>query len=307
MDMESILRIVGQIAGIGGLAIGLFLLVARSVLKELPKPKGFSQDRFKSIVDKIIIFAFILSIIGLGIYGFLKYMESANLVQENKKLQNTLSLIVEQNLKAKTAAIEVLDLDLTFDLTGWKSVPLENIRTDKKSLEITTNKRKLWKATREAKTMIGTYGTRSSFEPVFDCLEYDMLPIRNTDPLTPGVDTENRWILEYNLEKAPLFTPFEVTTVVRAYNSMQNEKTEFEGTLISFPTRKALLRVKFPMNKLPLEDPNSIWCETKPLGENIPFSRVQNPKINISEDRSIVEWEIDEPRLNYLYLIHWNW
>lgn len=305
--MESILRVVGQVAGIGGLAIGLFLLIARNVLQVVPKPKGMSQDRFKSIVDRIILFAFILSVIGLGIYGFLKYRESAHLADENLKLKETLRDITEISMKARTAALEVLELELTFDLKGWKSVSLDKLATEKTSVEITKNRRVVWRATKEAARMYGTYGTRSSFEPVFDCKEFDMKPSLSTDPLTPGQDSQKRWILEYNIENAPLFTPFEINTEVKAYNALQNETTEFEGTLISFPTRKAVIRVVFPMHKLPLNEPGAIWCESKPFGEKVPFSPINNPKLKVSDDRSIVEWEIDEPRLNYLYLIHWKW
>jgi hypothetical protein len=314
METEGILRILGQIAGIGGLAIGLFLLVARSVLKEIPKPEPFSGKDYpkiikgyKTVIDRIILFAFILSIIGLGIYGLIKYRESYKLAEEKSRLEEIIREITDQNLKSKTAAFEVLELELTFDLTNWKSVPLEKLAIDKLSLQVTKSRRVLWRAAKEARRFVSTYGTRSSFDPVFDCKEYDMKAVLNTDSITPGQDSQKRWILEYNVETAPLFTPFEINTETRAYNSLQNENTEFEGTLIAFATRKALLRVIFPKNKLPLEEPGSIWCETKPFGEKVPYSPVNNPKLKISEDRSIVEWEIDEPRLNYLYLIHWKW
>jgi hypothetical protein len=71
MGMESVqlLKIFSEVAGIGGLGMGLFLLVVREVLKKVNPPDRPSAKQFYLLLNRIILFSFILAVLGLVIYA----------------------------------------------------------------------------------------------------------------------------------------------------------------------------------------------------------------------------------------------
>jgi len=62
----------GEVAGLGGLGLGLFFLIVRLVLQTVPLPKNIPAAPYLKLVNRIIVFAFILALVGLGIYGTLQ-------------------------------------------------------------------------------------------------------------------------------------------------------------------------------------------------------------------------------------------
>lgn len=82
--MMDILKTVGQIAGIGGLALGVFLILFREVIRrkifpELPKPQAYKLLRL------IIILVFIVTIVGIGAWV---YVETApKPIEDTTRLQ----------------------------------------------------------------------------------------------------------------------------------------------------------------------------------------------------------------------------
>jgi hypothetical protein len=323
MSVEEVLRITGQVAGIGGLAFGLFLSIGRAVLKVLPTPKAFRGVSFFRTIDRIILYTFILAVIGVTCYAFLemnrrvsdlaplkdKYeslSEShASLLQDYEELKRKYGLTQDASLRARSAAFEVLLADVTFDLTHWAPVPPEVQETEKRSYEVTRTKRVLWRADSDLKTFASTYGTASQLDPEFSCKTHLMRAIENTDSIQTGKETLRRWILEYDVSGQPLFTPFTVVTEITGWNALQNQATEHEGTLILFPTRRATLKVIFPPSKLP--KPDSFECFQYPLQKNHSKLPFENPKLTVAPDRSWVQWEIEQPSLGYHYEIHWKW
>lgn len=178
----------------------------------------------------------------------------------------------------------------------------------KRSEQVTTNTRWIWRAHQEAEKFSGgTFGTDSPFEPNITCLspKYTLNQIENFDRLQGGKDSGRRWNLEYDVKDAPLFEPFEIVTKTTAWNTLQNSNEGHEGSLIRIPTRKLTLIVKFPKERLPHKD--GFTLKTMPLLDPASAAISQEGKLTIAPDLSYVKWEIDQPKLGYHYLIYWQW
>jgi len=323
MNTETILRLAGQAAGIGGLGLGVFLIIIRTAFKTLPQPKTVGSSRFFATIDTMIRYTFILSLVGVVAYAVLEVnrrvstlsgiAEKYSMLEQNYESlkeshaaqQKQIDGILEPNLKNIMSPLEVRSSDVTFDLTNWKEVPASEPQTMKRSYEVTRTKRVIVRPSTETKRFAATYATASTIEPDFACKTHAMRPIRNKDEQQSGKVKLNRWILEYDISNEPLFTPIPIVTEITGWNPLQNPLQEQEGTLIMFPTKSASLEVLFPPHKRPL--PHSIECFSYPLAQGASPQQVDHPKLEIALDRSRVKWFIDDPKLGYHYEIHWKW
>ncbi len=68
MDV-NMLRQLGQVAGIGGLAFGVFLILFRDVIRKRIFPT-LSRDHAYRIIRLFLVLTFLLAILGLGAWVF---------------------------------------------------------------------------------------------------------------------------------------------------------------------------------------------------------------------------------------------
>jgi len=61
----EILKIMGQIAGIGGLVVGVFLLLTKEIIRKRIFPKLDKKQAYK-LLKLILILAWLLAILGIG-------------------------------------------------------------------------------------------------------------------------------------------------------------------------------------------------------------------------------------------------
>ena len=323
-----------EIAGIGLLGIGLLLVVVRLLLPRLGKPEITPGRQFFETIDKIILFAFILGLVGVMTYAILLVNdlaadanEKANelkgklvtlevtdkvtldkyeqLKRDHADLQSRVDAIEEPGLKSRSSALEVLSADITYDLTGWKLVNPTDLASNKVCEFTWTTRRTVWKAQKEATRFYATFGTTSQLPPDFSSSTHTLSVDLNKDPIPPGKESLKRWILTYDIGNEPLFQPFDIKTTIKAWNSFQNNELEHEGTLILYSTRKVSMTVIFPPLKHP--KPNSIICFFYGLAVDKSKSPFPNPNLQSAPDGSRVTWEIAEPRLGIHYEIWWNW
>lgn len=71
MIEAEILKTVGQLAGIGGLAIGAFIIVFREVIRKNIFPKLVKEQAYK-LLRLIIILAWTVAIFGIGIWAYVE-------------------------------------------------------------------------------------------------------------------------------------------------------------------------------------------------------------------------------------------
>jgi hypothetical protein len=301
MNAETLLSI-AKYAGLGGLGLVAFGLVARTALKNLPRPEAVLSEHFFRTVDRIILFAFILSLVGLVTYAVLEFRRTARLQNEYDQIKLELTQIQDPNLKRRGAAIEVLTCDVTFDFRNWSIVPEQDRLTTRRSYELLTTKRQIWRAHPETRQFSATFGTDSPFEPLFDSADLSNEQ-RNPDQEQNNKTHLQRWILDYDISRVPLFTPYDIITQIKAWNCWQDRGQE--GTLIMYPTRSATLTVLFPHDHRP--DPSSFHCFDFPLDKSRAPKLIDDAILTVAPDRSWVKWEVKQPRLNYHYVIEWKW
>ena len=76
--MESeIFKIVGAVAGIGGLALGVFFFVFRDVVRKNIFPM-LRPDDAAHIIGRIVLFTFLISVLGILTWGFIEIHGSIN-------------------------------------------------------------------------------------------------------------------------------------------------------------------------------------------------------------------------------------
>src|SRR5262245_61502612 len=68
---SSILKIVGQVAGIGGIALGVFLLIFREVVRRNIFP-NLAQIQAYRIIRLIVILTFCIAALGIGAWAYVQ-------------------------------------------------------------------------------------------------------------------------------------------------------------------------------------------------------------------------------------------
>ena len=66
---DEVLKTVGQIAGIGGLALGVFLLLFRDIVRKSIFPQLTKQDAYR-LLRLISVLVFLVAIAGLGAWAW---------------------------------------------------------------------------------------------------------------------------------------------------------------------------------------------------------------------------------------------
>ena len=333
MDL-SILRSAGQVAGIGGLTVAVFLLLAKQVLRAAPKPDKLTQQRYAAIINKILLYSFIIAIAGLLIYAFLEVLnqlktahaEYKSAVEKSAKLESDLALInqnynqlqkdnqeirikirniSESTLKEYAIGIEVLKQKSTFDITKWELISPQSIQKEKKYPVITSKDVELMRAFPECKELSSTFATSSPFEPIFNCNSHKLTTKLDEDAFPPGKQALHRWILIYDISGDPLFEPVTIQSSTTVWNSFANPDKEYAETFVPWPAHLASIAELFPESKKPKRD--TVTCWYYPLGTGQSPRKVENAAWTFDDQTNKLEWQIPSPILGYHYRMEWNW
>src|ERR1039457_4853277 len=65
----NVLRIVGQIAGIGGIALGIFLLLFREVIRKTIFPM-LTRDQAYRLLRMVLIFVWSIAVLGIAAWNY---------------------------------------------------------------------------------------------------------------------------------------------------------------------------------------------------------------------------------------------
>ncbi len=334
MNESALLRIAGQIAGIGGIVVVILLLLYRQVLLTMKPPDNMPAEGYLKAINKIILFTFIVAIVGLVIYAVLSINENLRLAMdraaavqvelgsvktenatikssfESLKTQAELlgkrfSAIEEASVKERSSSLEVRKQNVSFDLTAWKPVDQDRLAKEHVYQVWTRKHFQIAKAFKEARVFSTTFGTSSPFEPVFSCETHPLTDVRNSDLIPPGKPALRRWTLQIDISKEEPFKEFDIVEKTMIYNSFANPIRENCGTLITFPSRQASIEVVFPIGKTP--KPDSLEFTFYTLGSGQSPSPFKDPDYRLEEDGKRLLWNIPDPRLAHHYQIEWRW
>ncbi|MGO9263233.1 MAG: hypothetical protein ACLQU1_44180 [Bryobacteraceae bacterium] len=121
---STILKTVGEIAGIGGLSLGVVFLLFREVIRKKIFPQLTRPQAYKLLV-LIIVLAFAIGIAGLGAWVLTKHSSPFTSVTNIGTIQNEFLTVMGQPLH--DPALEKLiqqALELTAKGDGQASIPL---------------------------------------------------------------------------------------------------------------------------------------------------------------------------------------
>src|SRR5260370_15824170 len=69
----SLFKTLGQIAGIGGIAFGVVLLVFRDVIRKNIFPTLDAKDAYK-LIRLVVVLVFVLGFVGIGVWAWAQYI-----------------------------------------------------------------------------------------------------------------------------------------------------------------------------------------------------------------------------------------
>lgn len=110
----EIIRTVGQVAGIGGLAIGVLLIIFREVIRKNVFP-NLTKKQAHDLLRLVVVLVFVVAIVGILAWVSVSVVES---FQESRK---ELASIGEKSLEERVEEIEAVRMQLTNELNELRS------------------------------------------------------------------------------------------------------------------------------------------------------------------------------------------
>jgi len=172
MEIE-LLENLGQIAGIGGIALGVFLLLFKQLLEKIDVP-GLTKAHWFKVIITFMILVWSIAIIGIGAWAYSYYLN------ESQK-STTRSTDPVSGKEIDTIGINNLDIASTF-IGEW-------INVDKKTRSVT---RFILKKSGD-KFFINTWGSCSPSDCAWgevsvDVFTKDVSSNSKTDGIVLGID-----------------------------------------------------------------------------------------------------------------------
>lgn len=315
----EILKVVGAVAGIGGIALIMLLLIFKDVIKAQIAVR-LTRAQFFLLMTLVLLLTFAIAASGVLCYAVITIKLDNNKTTQNVsqmsnqvtqlqsdygQLKQKYDGIEDKMLKARTPAIEVVDQSVNFDLSKRTAVALEDRKLKRVSQVLTTKSFTLRRAYNEQTSFSTTAGSSSFLDPIFSSTTHHLVAKQNSDPMPVGTDSLRRWVLDFDISSEPLFKAFELTYTGTFWNSFQGESSEWAETAIFAPTKVASISIDFPPSK-PFQ-PGSLKFKYYPWGANQPREDYPKPEVLADENGKRVKWTIRDPQVGYHYRIEWNW
>lgn len=114
MKMEStLLESLGQVAGIGGITLGVFLLLFRKLLETIEVP-GLTKAHWFKVIITFMILVWSVAILGIGAWGYSYYLT-------NGKSEGYVNVDPTTGKTIETVGVSNLELE-TYFIGEWKNI-----------------------------------------------------------------------------------------------------------------------------------------------------------------------------------------
>lgn len=308
--MYDFIQIVGAIAGVGGLSLGLSFLLFRDFLTQvLENSTNLTENSAYKLLSRLMAFFFLLALVGLLSWVFLEFDKQrldaettrANVEQQSERLAS-LESIVNRLEKARYPNVEELRSSTVLDLTGWKPVPLKLRRTEKVSEARWTTTTTVRKPYEEVASYFDDYGT-SGLEPEIWCSSHEYSVTPNIEEHHIGADNLARWLIDIDISAEAADAEFDIVHHATFFNSFQGITSEWAETMAHYPGAAMQFTIIFPEGK---------ECDTYAL-YSYPYSEGADPELVDAPDAVLHDggrrlvWKIGPGRLNYIYRAEWTW
>jgi hypothetical protein len=249
----------------------------------------------------------LLAIFLLAIGGTIAYL----VLPDTVKKSLIPSLFEQKQTQAKDLkelyqdSLTVLYERNTVDLSWWVPTPsnlLGNRAVPEKRILIF----KVIKRSDQANYFTTDVYTSSNPSPDFVCFTHPW-EFRDVE-YTPevGAPALKKYQALIDVSKAPLDSEFEIKAQYIVWNPNRGLTQSWVEIGIYHETASAELEVKFPQNKLPLED--SLQCSYSPLYRpSLDVIDKQRAKIQLSSDRIIWSLSKDDIKIRHRYRMQWQW
>lgn len=315
MESYNILKVLAQIAGIGGVSLGILFLLFRNIItrtltKTLPSEKAFS------LVRLIIILTFSISIVGLLGY-FMITLKSMDNEMGTMKLQldeatrsiqsykDSLSNVLNITEKTRYSNIQEYENHTLLDLTGWKKLTDEEKKGKiKKSIGEWRITSRLAKVTEDVKYYFEDAATSSGIPPLLSCQTHKFNFYENKDENRIGGENMKRYLIDIDISNEPPQREFEIRYTQIYYNSFQGETQDWGAVPINNPMQKMTFEIIFPPNK-PFKSYTLLAYPDLPSQPREVYEG--NPIISADPNGKSLKWTVENPKLRYIYRINWQW
>lgn len=119
----------------------------------------------------------------------------------------------------------------------------------------------------------------------------------------PKLPNLTRHVVALDISNEPIDTPRQANIRYVAPGGFTGQTTEWAGVLALQTTRKAIISIRFTPQKVGSNFKFSTQQWSAPSNEE----RLPNQKYSFDSAQRILTWEIENPRLNYAYLVAWDW
>src|SRR5688572_14538341 len=123
---SSILRVVGQVAGIGGISLAVFLILFREAIRKKLFPEMTKQQGFRALMVFMIL-TWLIAIIGIAAWV---------LVELKSRHSDTATIFTLQSLQEVTARQLIDNLNDTARKLGERTAELNRLKADYQSLQV---------------------------------------------------------------------------------------------------------------------------------------------------------------------------
>ena len=139
-------------------------------------------------------------------------------------------------------------------------------------------------------------------EPEFRSDTHTVGSIKDTynPPKQPNL---SRYVVTLDISKEPLDTPRQANIRYVTPGGFTGQTSEWAGVLALQATRKASVNIRFDRSKIGRNFRFSTYQWSTPSGEE----RLENQDYRFDDREKLVTWNIQNPRLNYVYRIDWDW
>jgi len=314
MELE-LLKTLAQIAGIGGISLGVLFFLFRDVISNSLK-KSLPPEKAYELVRLIIIFTFSVSLVGLLGYFYIsiksmdKEMSTLNQeVEKNKKdleqYKDSLSQITNITEKSRHPNIQEFENNTTLDLTEWQKITQEEKQNKIKSSKgVWRKKIALSRVTEDVKYYHHDVATGSGIEPIFSCSTHKFKTSANKDVNRTGGENMQRYLLDIDISNEPPQKKFNIEYTQVFYNSFQGETQDWSAITTHNPTQKLIYEVIFPPTK-PFKKYTLLAYPDLPNQPREIFS--EKPIVEVDPAGKRIKWIIESPKLRYIYRINWEW
>jgi hypothetical protein len=146
--------------------------------------------------------------------------------------------------------------------------------------------------------VIATSGSAPDFRSDTHALE----SLRDTynPPKQPNL---SRYVVTLDISKEPLDTPRPANIRYVTPGGFSGATSEWAGILTLQATRKASVNIRFDRNKIGRNFKFSTYQWSTPENKQL----LENQNYQFDDHENGVTWEVQNPRLNHVYRIDWDW